>query len=131
MRWLILVLALTLGGCNTEWQQERERSELSHSVAPASYKTDIIAFMHTYLNDPTGVRDAFVSPPAKRAFDGINRYASCLRYTAKKINGQYASSKDSLVLYRDGRLDRMIDNAREQCKDAQYQPFPELERLTR
>ena len=43
----------------------------------------------------------------------------------------YAGSKDSLVLFREGRLESMIDNAREQCKDASYQPFPELERLTR
>ena len=40
-------------------------------------------------------------------------------------------SKDSLVLFRDGRLDRVIDTARETCKDAAYQPFRDLERLSR
>jgi hypothetical protein len=35
------------------------------------------------------------------------------------------------VLFRYGRLDRMVDNGREACKDAAYQPFPELEKLTR
>jgi hypothetical protein len=35
------------------------------------------------------------------------------------------------VLFRDGRLDRIVDNPRETCKDAAYQPFPELEQLTR
>ena len=53
----------------------------------------------------------------------------CLRYTARKRGS--SASKDSLVLFRDGRLDRVIDTARETCKDAAYQPFPELQRLSR
>ncbi len=61
-----------------------------------------------------------------RTLEGAERYAVCLRYTARN-----ASSKDSLVLFRDGRLDRIIDTARETCKDAAYQPFPELQRLSR
>jgi hypothetical protein len=36
-----------------------------------------------------------------------------------------------MVLFRDGRLDRLVDNAKEQCKDAAYQPFPELEHMSR
>ena len=63
---------------------------------------------------------------AEVALEGADRYAVCLRYTPRN-----ASSKDSLVLFRDGRLDRIIDAARETCKDAAYQPFPELQRLSR
>ena len=58
--------------------------------------------------------------------ENVDRYTVCLRYTARN-----AASKDSLVLFRDGRLDRVIDTAREICKDAAYQPFHELERLSR
>ena len=87
--------------------------------------------MRTYLNDPTGVRDAFISEPALRTFENAERYTVCLRYTARKSDGQYAASKDSLVMFREGRLDRVVDAAREACKDAAYQPFPELEHLTR
>jgi hypothetical protein len=88
--------------------------------------------MRTYLNDPTGVRDAFISEPALRTLEHADRYVLCLRYTARKPGGrEYAASKDSLVVFRDGRLDRIVDNARETCKDAAYQPFGELERLSR
>jgi hypothetical protein len=82
--------------------------------------------MRTYLNDPTGVRDAFISEPALRTLEDAERYTVCLRYTARN-----AASKDSLVLFRDGRLDRIVDAAREACKDAAYAPFPELQRLSR
>jgi hypothetical protein len=108
-----------------------ERNEQANTTPPANHKADIVALMRTYLNDPAGVRDAFVSEPTLRTFDNASRYVVCLRYNARKSNGQYAGSKDSLVLFRDGRLDRIVDNAREQCKDASYQPFRELELLSR
>jgi hypothetical protein len=112
--------------------RDRDRLVQANTTPPGpTYKADIVAFMQTYLNDPRGVRDAFVSEPALRTLESVERYAVCLRYTARKSNGQYAASKDSLVLFRDGRLDRIVDNAREQCKDAAYQPFYELERLSR
>ena len=130
-----LILALGLSGCTNEmkWEQQyaQERVALANSSVPVNYKTDILAFMRTYLNDPTGIRDAYVSEPTRREIQGTERFVSCVRYNAKKSSGQYAGSKDSLVLYRYGRLDHLIDNGREACKDAAYRPFPELERLTR
>ena len=102
-----------------------------NTTPPISYRSDITAFMHTYLNDPTRIRDAAVSEPALKDFDSASRYTVCVRYNARKSNGQYAGAKDSLVLFRDGRLDRIVDNGREACKDAAYKPFPELEQLTR
>jgi hypothetical protein len=127
-----LALSLALAGCNSEWLASRERAATEGSVVPGpGYKTDVLALMRTYLNDPTGVRDAFISAPALKPVDNTERYSSCLRYTTRKDGGQYAPSKDSMVIFRGGRVDRIIDNAREACKDAAYEPFPELERLTR
>jgi hypothetical protein len=131
LRWLAVAVAFTLAGCNSEWLRDQERSKQANTAPPISYKADIVAFMRTYLNDPTGVRDAFVSEPALRTIDNFDRYTVCLRYNARKSGGQYAGSKDSLVLFRDGRLDRIVDNARERCKDAAYLPFQELEHLSR
>jgi hypothetical protein len=80
------------------------------------------------------VRDAYVSEPALRTFESLDRYSVCIRYNARKSNGQYAGSKDSLVLFRDGRLDRIVEldrlpSVRDICKDAAYQPFPELQKM--
>jgi hypothetical protein len=38
--------------------------------------------------------------------------------------------REHLVIFLAGKLDQM-GVTREQCKDAAYEPFPELERLTR
>jgi len=129
-----LALIFALAGCSDEWMQQRDRLRQANTTPPVSYRADILAFMRTYLNDPTGVRDALVSEPALRSFENADRYTVCLRYNSRKSNGQYAGSKDTLVLFRDGRLDRVVDNPRElrdTCKDAAYQPFPELQRLQR
>ena len=128
----VLVLSLAMAGCNSEWLASRERAAVEGRAVPGpGYKTDVLALMRTYLNDPTGVRDAFISVPALKPLENTERYVSCLRYSARKDGGQYAPSKDSLIVYRQGRVDHIVDNAREVCKDAAYEPFPELERLTR
>lgn len=129
--WLVAALSLGLAGCNTDYNYARDRAVQANTAVPVSYRADILAFMRTYLNDPRGVRDASISEPALRTLESVDRYTVCLRYTARKPDGQYAASKDSLVLFRDGRLDRIVDNAREICKDAAYQPFRELEQLSR
>ncbi|HEY0567976.1 MAG TPA: hypothetical protein VGD13_07580, partial [Xanthobacteraceae bacterium] len=108
-----------------------EETAAQVNTPPANYKADIVALMRTYLNDPTDVRGAFVTEPAIRTVDGQSRYAACLRYNARKAGGQYAGSKDSVVVFRSGNLDRIVDNGREYCKDAAYVRFPELERMTR
>jgi hypothetical protein len=129
---LSLFFALALAGCNSDWVHARDEARSANTMAPAAgYRADIVAFMHTYLNNPVGVRDASISEPALRTVENAQRNSVCLRYTARKSDGQYAPSRDSLVLFRQGRLDRVVDNAREACKDVAYQPFPELEHMTR
>ena len=142
MRNLILVLIMTLGGCSNidAWRENAVRNEEANKVFPQNYKTEILSLMRTYLNDPTNVRDAVVSEPAIKSFDGADRYVVCLRYNAKKIGGQYAGNKEAIMTFRQGRLDRIVDairdpretrQARELCKDMALKPFAELEHLTR
>jgi hypothetical protein len=128
-----LALTHALAGCNSEWADARQRTIRANTQPPGiNYKAEIVAFMRTYLNDPTGVRDALISEPALRTLENVERYTVCLRYTARKPgSSDYAARKDSLVLFRDGRLDRIIDNARETCREAAYQPIHELEHLSR
>lgn len=136
MRALALVLALVLGSCaGVGGMSDQKRIESEINVAPVNYRADILAAMRTYLNDPSNIRDAYLSEPALKGVEGSTRYLSCVRYNAKKTGGQYAGSKDSIITFRAGRLDRIVDTpmpmVREQCKDAAYVRFPELEQLSR
>jgi hypothetical protein len=91
--------------------------------------------MRTYLNDPTKVRDASIAEPTMKPLGSHNQYVVCVRYNARNADGRYMGSKDGMALFDDGRFDRMIDqfNAKviNQCADADYKPFPELEALKR
>ena len=142
MRNLFLILMITLGGCSNldAWRENVARNEAANTVIPPNYKTEILSLMRTYLNDPTNVRDAFVSEPAIKSFDGADRYVVCLHYNAKKSGGQYAGNKEAIITFRQGRLDRIVDALRdprevrptcELCKDMALKPFTELEHLTR
>lgn len=128
---LPLLCLLLLPGClDREWLAARERDSQASAQSPPNYRAEIVALMRTYLNDPTNVRDAYISAPEVRTFNNINRYSVCVRYNPRNSSG-YAGSKDSLVIFSHGRLDNIIDNARVQCKDAAYEPFRELETMAR
>lgn len=103
----------------------------STNIEPTNYKEETLAFLRTYLNDPVGIRDAAISQPALKNIGGQTRYAACLRFNAKKSNGEYAGSKDRMAVFLSGRFDTLVETVRDQCKDAAYEPFPELERLSR
>jgi hypothetical protein len=129
MRWSMLLTILLLGGCAAITQ--RAEREALINVEPKDYKADIIAFLRTYLNDPSQIREAGVSEPMLKTVGTDNRYVVCLRYNAKTTLGRYAGARDRLAVFVSGRFDRIVENAREQCKDVALAPFPELERLTR
>ena len=137
MRWLALLAVLLVGGCATEVgpsQAELKTQWEQQNVFPQNYKADLMAFLHTYLNDPTHIRGAAVSPPQRKNVGPGERYIACVRYNARKSGGQYAGSKDGVAIYVSGKLDRFFDGPNEVgelCKDATYTPFPELETLTR
>jgi hypothetical protein len=129
VRGWLLILGLLLSGCGGGASVQSGVS--SANVVPTNYKEDTIAFLRTYLNDPTGIRDAAISLPALKNVGGETRYVACLRFNAKKSNGEYAGGKARMAVFVSGRFDRLVETVRDQCNDADYAPFPELERLSR
>ena len=139
MRLLLLLLlaSLAVGGCSTDdlgpSQAELRAQWEAQNVVPQSYKQDLLAFLRTYLNDPSHIRAASVSQPQLKTVGPGQRYVACVRYNARDSDGKYAGSKDGAAVYVTGKLDRFLDGKQAQpyCKDVAYAPFPELERLTR
>lgn len=98
---------------------------------PSNYRSEELAFMRTYLNNPVGVRDAAMAEPTLHDVSGRSRYVGCLRYTARDADGNYREPRDRAILFVNGRLDRVVENAGELCAGAAFAPFPELEKMTR
>jgi hypothetical protein len=137
MRPVALLVAAALAACTTNL--EPSASELkarwdAENVYPQQYKQDVLAFLRTYLNDPSHVRGAGISQPQLKYIGPGDRYVACVRYDARNTDGKYLGSKDGAAIYVGGKLDRFFDTpsgVRELCKEVAYAPFPELERLAR
>jgi hypothetical protein len=130
-------VAVALGGCATETGPSASELKArwdAQNVFPQGYRQDLLAFLRTYLNDPSHVRSASVSQPQLKYIGPGDRYVACVRYNARNSDGKYVGSKDGAAIYVAGKLDRFLDtpkDVRELCKEAAFVPFPELERLTR
>ena len=98
---------------------------------PNNSRAELLAFMKTYLNNPAGVRDAVVAEPVQRTVGGRLRYVSCLRFTPRQSDGSYRELRERAVIYVNGRLDRVVEDASDVCAGAVYAAFPELEKLAR
>ena len=131
----ILVLPIALAACAGSDDSQGISFMGSGSATtqpfPNNYRTELLAFMKTYLNNPVGVHDAVMAEPIQRDINGKMRFVSCLRFAARESDGSYRESQERAILYVNGRLDRMIEKAGEICAGAVYAPFPELEKMTR
>jgi len=143
MRWVAplavlgLMLGLLLGGCSTDVGPSKEELKAqweAQNVVPQNYKQDLLAFLRTYLNDPSQVRDAAVSQPMIENIGPGERYVACVRYNARDSDRKYTGVKTGAAIYVSGKLDRFMDGPRDTgdlCKNAAYASFPELQKLQR
>jgi hypothetical protein len=131
----ILLLPVALAACASSDEGKSitftDDRGISDQPYPKNYRTEVVAFMHTYLNNPVGVRDAALAEPVQRTIGGRLRYITCLRFTPRESDGSYRQNRERALVYVDGRLDRIVENASEPCAGAAYVAFPELEKMTR
>jgi hypothetical protein len=132
----ILLLPLALGACMEDSDESRPTSFIADSndanqPFPSNYRSELVAFMHTYLNNPVGLHDASVAEPVQQTVGGRPRYVACLRFAERQSDGNYGEPRERAVIFVGGRLDRVAQNAREFCAGAVYAAFPDLEKMTR
>jgi hypothetical protein len=99
------------------------------NLFPTNYKREILNTLSRTLGDPTNVREAFISDPALGPIDKEQRYMVCIRYNARDAGHHYEGSTDHIAYFYGGYLNQLITASKEQCGNATYKPFPELEKL--
>jgi hypothetical protein len=52
-----------------------------------------------------------------------------VRSDSRNANKEYMGSKDRIGFFYGGRLNQLVEATKEQCGNAAYKPFPELEKL--
>jgi hypothetical protein len=138
MRWGLVGAVFLVAGCASDevgpTAAELQARWDAQNVLPQNYRSDLLAFMRTYLNEPERVRNAQASKPTLKKLGAGDRYIVCVRYRERKSGGTYAAPKDGAATFVSGKLDRFLDvplQVAELCKDVPLDPFPELEKLAR
>ena len=88
--------------------------------------------MNNYLDTRRNFYSILQNPGQPRLpTSRVNSFSDQARQlNAKSPSGAYTGVRDYLAIFLAGKLDQM-GVTREQCKDAEYGPFPDLERLKR
>src|SRR5262245_30335078 len=101
MRWWVPVMAVSVagafGGCASDVEPSTSQLKArwdAQNVYPQAYRQDLLAFLRTYLNDPSQVRGAGVSQPELKFVGPGDRYVACVRYNSRNTDGKYLGSKD-------------------------------------
>ena len=125
---LLAAFAIVLAACSSS---SSKVEFVEPNILPTNYKREILATLTPLLDDPTNVRDAFISAPVLTAIPGSKeqRYTICVRYNARDPNHRYMGVTDRIGYFYGGRLNQLIEATKEQCGNAAYKPFPELEKL--
>jgi hypothetical protein len=132
----IVVLPIVLSACAGGGDEGRpitytDDRGVADQPFPKNYRTEVLAFMKSYLNNPAGVHEAVMAEPVQRTVGGRLRYITCLRFSARETDGSYREPRERGILFVDGRLDRLVENASEPCAGAVYAPYPDMEKMTR
>jgi hypothetical protein len=122
-----IAAALALSACNS-FIPDKE-PPIEENLYPKGYKAAILERLRAQLPDAKGIRGAFLAEPVLKPRDAITRYIACVRFDAKDDRGRYQGNKDYAAFFFNGDLTQIVAVTDDVCKQASYQPFPELERL--
>ena len=122
---LLPAVAMALAACSGS----KPPDENPNSV-PSNYKQEILLTLTRTLDDPTNLRDTFLSDPALTPVgSGEQRYTACVRFNARDGRHAYIGSRDRIAYFYGGHLNQLVEATKEQCGNAAYKPFPEAEKL--
>jgi len=122
---LAAAAAAALSAC----MEDRAPPKPDDNAFPAKFKEEIVAYMPKLLQDPTNIKDAFVSDPVLTPVGNAQRWTSCVRFNPRVSGRRYSGSEDRFAVFYAGNLSQFIPATKEQCAKAAYKPFPELEKI--
>jgi hypothetical protein len=121
---VLALLLVALGACSYDPNKEPDPN-----VFPKNYKAEIMVTLQRELDDPTNIRDAFITEPFLLQASRDQRYVVCVRSNSRNLNRDYTGIKDRIGYFYGGHLNQLIDATPEQCGKAAYKPWPELEKV--
>lgn len=133
---LLALLAVLLGGCSGSslegfafGKQPTSSAQLNPTLYPTHYKEQIADFMRTYLNNPTKVKDGYISEPTLKPVAGTPHYVACVRYNPRDTNNNYEGPQTRQATFLGGNLVQFLPPDGDTCNGLAYQRFPAIESM--
>jgi hypothetical protein len=118
---MVLMLAAgVLAGCSG-FGKPQQAATPDPNLFPANYRSTLLAFLRQSLTDKADFRGAMISEPAIRPVEGSAHYVVCIQFNPK------SAIKLKAAVFLSGQMTQFVDATPEQCADAAYQPFKELD----
>ncbi len=114
------LLAIAVAGCSFNTKQP-DPPHVDPNLYPQNYRKQIAVFLSQQLLDRADFRGARISQPVLKQIGDSAHYVVCLQF-----NG-HSEIKNKVAIYLAGEITQFVDSTPEQCGDAVYQPFTELE----
>ena len=125
--FLLVGLGLILAACSSDYDKT---PVVNPNIYPAQYKQQIVATLRNILSDPTHVRNGMISDPVLTSVDNDQRYVACVRFTERDLQTkQYGEPDTRIAYFYGGQLNQLVKAKDDQCVNANYRPFPEVEKL--
>jgi hypothetical protein len=119
------MMALAMAACSFSSKD----AEPDANIFPKDYKLELMNTLQRELEDPTNIRDAFISEPFLTTASREQRYAVCVRSNSRNINRTYTGAKDRIGYFYAGHLNQLIEATADQCAKVAYKPWPELQNI--
>jgi hypothetical protein len=119
----LLPAVLAAAGCSGLSKKD-EPQAADPNAFPANYRNDITKFLRQSLANRADFHGAMISEPALKPVGDSQHYVVCVQFNPK------SSIKTKAVIFLGGQMTQFIDSTPEQCADAPYQPFKELDAAT-
>ena len=114
---ILVMAAAALAGCS----KDKQAAAIDSNALPTNYRSTLLAFLRQSLTNRADFRGAMISEPALKPVGPSQHYVVCLQFNPR------SQIKTKAAVFLSGQMTQFIDATPEQCADAVYQPFKELD----
>jgi hypothetical protein len=120
----LVIAAGALAACSG-FGRNQQTAPPDPNVSPTNYRGTLVTFLRQSLTDRSDFHGVTIAEPALKPVGPSQHYVVCVQFNPR---GQIKTTK--AAVYLSGQMTQFIDATPEQCADAVYQPFKELEAAT-
>ena len=120
---IVMLAAGAVAGCSG-FGKPQQAATPDPNVVPVNYRSTLLAFLRRSLTNRADFRGAMISEPAIKPVEGSQHYVVCVQFNPQ------SKIKTKVAVYLAGQMTQFVDATPEQCADATYQPFKELDAAT-